>query len=386
MTPARGFATDEFETRVTKAQVSMSELGIAGLLLTTEPDVRYFTGFLTRFWESPTRPWFVFVPATGAPVAIVPQIGAALMAETWIADIRTWASPDLQDDGVSLLADTLTELTPRDARIAMPMGHETHVRMPFSDIRRLEESLGSRSLVPDGGLVRSLRMVKSDAEILKIQTACDIADRAFGRVPEIAETGETLSGVFRRFQMLCLEEGADWVGYLAGGAGPGGYRDVIRPATDRALAPSDVLMLDTGVVWDGYYCDFDRNFAVGAVLPAVQTAHTRLIDATAAGFETVRPGVRASDVFAAMDAVLTGGAAPDGGGRLGHGLGAQLTEWPSLMAADETLLQAGMILTLEPWVDVGEGRLLVHEENIVVTDAGARWLTRPSGPEIGRVG
>jgi Xaa-Pro aminopeptidase len=69
--------------------------------------------------------------------------------------------------------------------------------------------------------------------------------------------------VFRRFQMLCLEEGADWVPYLAGAAGQGGYFDVISPATDAPLAPGDVLMLDTGAIRDGYFCDFDRNYSVG---------------------------------------------------------------------------------------------------------------------------
>ena len=386
MTPERGFDVEEFKSRVARAQARMAELGFDGLLVMTEPEIYYFTGFLTRFWQSPTRPWFVFVPASGAPVAVIPQIGVPLMAETWITDIRTWASPDLQDDGVSLLVATLAEFTVADGRIATPMGHETHLRMPLSDLPRLQKLLSPREIVPDVGLVRSLRMVKSEAEVAKIQTACRIAGRAFERLPNVATPGMPLADVFRRFQMLCLEESADWVGYLAGGAGQGGYADVIRPASDQPLSDGDVLMLDTGVVWDGYYCDFDRNFAVGAVSPETEAAHARLIEATAAGFEAARPGVRASDVFAAMDDVLTGGAAPDGGGRLGHGLGMQLTEWPSLMPGDDTILEAGMVLTLEPWVDTGAGRMLVHEENILVTAAGAEWLTRPSGPRLGRIG
>ena len=90
----------------------MQQHGISALLLTTEPEIRYFTGFLTRFWESPSRPWFLIIPDSGKPVAVIPSIGAALMGQTWIDDIRTWSAPDLEDDGVSLLADTLVELTP----------------------------------------------------------------------------------------------------------------------------------------------------------------------------------------------------------------------------------------------------------------------------------
>ncbi len=62
-----------------------------------------------------------------------------------------------------------------------------------------------------GAAAAPLRMVKSSAEIEKIETACQIAARAFQRVPEIAGSGVALDTVFRRFQMLCLEEGADWV-------------------------------------------------------------------------------------------------------------------------------------------------------------------------------
>ena len=100
-TPQRGFPDAEFQGRVAKAQHLMGQRGLDALLLTCETDVRYFTGYLTRFWESPTRPWFLVVPASGAPVAVIPSIGAALMAQTWVRDIRTWSSPDLQDDGIT---------------------------------------------------------------------------------------------------------------------------------------------------------------------------------------------------------------------------------------------------------------------------------------------
>ncbi len=76
MTPARGFERSEYEGRVARAQARMAQAGIEALLLTTEPEVRYFTGYLTRFWESPTRPWFLLVPASGAPIAVIPSIGA----------------------------------------------------------------------------------------------------------------------------------------------------------------------------------------------------------------------------------------------------------------------------------------------------------------------
>lgn len=374
----RGFDVHEYKARVARAQSAMASAQLDALLLTTEPELRYFTGFLTRFWESPTRPWFLVVPAAGDPIAVIPSIGAHLMGQSWIDDIRTWRSPDLEDDGLSLLAETLRDVLPAQARIAIPDGHETHVRMPWADLQYLAQSVLPMVLTGDQGILRALRLVKSPAEIEKIRQACLIAARAFERVPEIASTGVELSQVFRQFQCLCLQEGADWVAYLAGGAGSGGYRDVISPAGDIPLAKGDVLMLDTGVVLDGYFCDFDRNFAVGRVAQASIDAHARLIEATQAGFAAARPGASAADLFHAMDQVLTGGAGGSDAGRYGHGLGLQLTEWPSLIPGDHTRLEVGMVLTLEPGLQVAPGVNLVHEENIHITPTGADWLTPPA--------
>lgn len=380
----RGFDRSEFQQRCARAQALMAEKDLGALLLTTEQEVRYFTGYLTRFWESPTRPWFLVLPSSGAPVAVIPSIGAALMGETWIDDIRTWSAPNLEDDGVSLLAETLREVVPPGARIGVPDGHETHVRMPLADFERLWAVIGPHKIAGDHGIMRQLRMVKSAAEVAKIENACAIAGRAFARVPEIAAEGVPLEQVFRRFQMLCLEEGADWVPYLAGGAGPDGYADVISPATPAPLEAGDVLMLDTGLVHDGYFCDYDRNWSVGPPSAAVVSAHAQLIESTDAGAEAARAGATASDVFHAMNAVLSAGGEGTDAGRLGHGLGMSLTEWPSLIAGDHTVLEEGMVLTLEPGIATkgADGRIMVHEENILITDGAPRFLSPRRGKEI----
>ncbi len=376
-----GFSPEEFAARVARAQDRMQATGLSALLLTTEPEIRYFTGYLTRFWESPTRPWFLIVPARGKPVAVIPSIGAALMAQTWIDDIRTWSAPDLQDDGVSLLADALTELTPAGTQIGCPDGHETHIRMPLADLRRLETAIGTRQITGDHGILRTLRMVKSNAEIAKLRTACQIGARAFARVPEIASVGTPLDQVFRNFQRLCLEEGADWVPYLAGGAEQGGYTDVISPARPTPLRLGDVLMLDTGLVHDGYFCDYDRNWSIGPASAPVRAAHARLVEASDAAFEQARPGVTASQLFHTMNNILTDGGSGTDAGRLGHGLGMSLTEWPSIIPNDHTELRPGMVLTLEPGIAVND-KILVHEENILITEGEPEFLSPRIGPEI----
>ena len=370
----RGFVQSEFELRTKKAQAMMAKQGLSALLLTTEPDVRYFTGYLTRFWESPCRPWYLIVPAQGKPVAVIPSIGGVLMRKTWIDDVRTWRAPNMEDDGVALLTEALREIAP-DGRIGTPDGMQSHLRMPQSNLHEMLSNLGIERLLSDGGIIRKLRMVKSEAEIAKVRHACQIAARAFERMGEIAKAGVPTSKVFRQFQMLCLDEGADWVPYLAGGVGPMGYDDVISPASENPLRDGDIIMLDTGLVFDGYFCDYDRNFGITHVDPAVQSAWHKLMDATQVGMQAGRPGATAQDVFMAMDKVVTGGKGIGDTGRLGHGLGMQLTELPSLIAGDHTVLEEGMILTLEPSIVIPNGGVIVHEDNYVVRANGLEPLS-----------
>ncbi|WP_323034776.1 Xaa-Pro peptidase family protein [Pararhodobacter sp.] len=380
------FPAAEYRGRVAALQAEMAKDRLDALLLTTPADVFYVTGFLTRFWESPARPWFVIVPAQGGPIAVIPAIGADLMHRTWTPEIRTWDAPDPVDDGVTLLADTLHEVVPERGRIGIPMGLETHLRMPLADYHQVVARLGSRQVVDGTSAVQRVREVKSEAEIDKIRATCQIADRVFARVPEFARAGTPLDQVFRDFQIALLSEGADWVSYTAGGAGQGGYGDVISPADTRPLQPGDILMLDTGAVREGYFCDFDRNYAVGDPGDVARRAHAALYAATDVALNTLRPGMTAQDLHRILTASLSAEGAVPGGGRLGHGLGLTLTEWPSLTAKDTTPLREGMVLTLEPGVEIAPGLIMVHEENIVLRADGPELLSRRAPADLPRLG
>lgn len=393
-TPERGFPDEEFATRCAALQAAMARDGVDAVLFASEAEIRYFTGFLTPFWQSPTRPWFLVMPPVGKPVAVIPSIGAPLMRSCYVDEVVSWASPAAEDDGVSLLHDVLRRYLGDGSRLGMLMGRESAMRMPLADFIGLRERLSDVALHDMTTAIQRIRMVKSHREIAKIRYVCGIACEVFAGMPGWVSEGMPLAELFRQFRIAALGAGVDDVSYLVGSAGPEGYDDIIAPPDERPLENGDVLMLDTGCVWDGYFCDFDRNFAIGSASLAAQDAHHRLDDAVEAALMAVRPGASARDLFTAMDRVLrAAGADDDGGddvGRYGHGLGIQLTEPPSHTSWDETELAAGMVLTLEPSFGYraadGGSRMMVAEENILVTSEGAELLTRRAPRDLPVIG
>jgi Xaa-Pro aminopeptidase len=374
--PDRGFPVSEFEERTRKLQIIMRDSEVDAVLLTTEPNVRYFTGFLTQFWQSPTRPWFLIIPAEGKPIAVIPEIGVSGMEQTWVDDIRGWPSPQPEDDGVSLLISSIQELPVKFGRIGMTLGAESFLRMPINNFEFLKSSLLRFQFVDIADQLHNLRMVKSDLEIAKTRFICKIVSEAFLEMPEFACSGMTESEIVSQLKIRILGKGADSVSYVVAGSGPGGYDSIIMGPTGRVVEDGDLMIIDTGSTYDGYFSDFDRNWAFGYADDATHRAHEIVWDATEAGFRAARPGATTTDLWNAMNEVMmAGGSLGNDVGRLGHGLGIELTERPSNTATDNTVLKEGMVMTLEPGMTFAPGKQMVHEENMVITEHGAEWLS-----------
>ena len=387
--PPRGFTEKEFEERVESAQNLMQENALSALLLCTEAEVRYFTGFHTPFWQSPTRPWFLILPLNGKPVAVIPSIGEVSMKETWIDDIRTWSSPKPSDEGVSLLSNTLNEIlasasnqSSSGLEIGLPMGNETHLRMPLVDFAKLKEMIHPHTFTDATEIIKSLRSVKSEAEIYKISKICEIVSNGFASLPDLLNVGMTEREAFKAFRLKLLELGADEVPYLVGATGSG-FSDIIKQPSDRVIQPGDLVMFDTGSTYDGYFSDFDRNMAFHFADDKAKYAYQIVWEATEAALKLASPGKTTTDLWAAMGSVLeTESTRNESVGRFGHGLGMQVTEWPSNTDNDATLLQEGMVLTVEPNLTWGDGHIMVHEENFVVRADGIELLSRRAASEL----
>lgn len=391
--PRRGFDNEEFEKRFEVVQGKMREQQLAAILLTTEHDINYYTGYLTQFWQSPTRPWYLVLPSEGLPIAVIPTIGVECMAKGWMTDIRNWSSPHPTDDGISLLTEALVESVERAkaatgfTSVGISAGRETHMRMPLCDLNQIKENLHTHDkqveFVDASLIMRRQRMVKSPNEIEKLRYVAQTVSSVFERLFDFVHPGMSDAEVFREFKIQCLTEGVDDVSFLVGGADQGGYGDIISPAGPRKIRDGDVLILDTGCTFDGYYCDFDRNYGFGKVDQSAHAAYEAVWEATEQGFLAAKPGNTPADLFHAMNDVLQkAGALGDSVGRYGHGLGLQLTEPPSNTPWDDEVFEVGTVMTLEPGMKFAPGKLMVHEENIVITENGAEYLSRRALPKM----
>jgi Xaa-Pro dipeptidase len=377
------FPDSEYLARIARAQALMHAHRLDALLLTAPPNFGYFTGFETTFWESPTRPWFMLVPRQGLCAMVVPEICGATLVRPWIGAIRTWPAPRPEDDGVSLLAGAIEGLGRRFGRIGMELGRESVVRMPVLDLFALRDRLRGVELVDGSPCIWALRAIKSPAEVQCVRRSCQVVSRAFEALLPAVARGRTQKEVARDLAIDILRRGADRVPFLTCASGPGGYPGIISPPSDQELADGDLLFLDVGATTGGYFCDFDRNYALGRMPDAALRAQDAVWRATEAGIAQAVPGRRPCDIWRAMmDVLEPAGLSGGHGGRMGHGLGRQLTEPPSNMPGDETVLEAGMVLAIEPGLEYAPGRMIVHEENVHITPDGPELLTERAPREL----
>lgn len=378
----RGFADEEFENRTVRAQEIMHRYELDGILLTTPQNIRYFTGYDSQFWESPTRPWFVIVPLSGKPIAIVPEIGASEFNKTWLDEIKTWPSPRPEDEGISLLKSNLENLKKTFGQIGLELGSEIALRMPVRDFIKLKEIVNT-NLVDGSDAIWDMRMIKTNEEIKKIKFICSIASDAYNALPSTLSIGNTEREAVHKLKMDILNRGADSVPFMPGISGQGGVPQIVCGPTDRILDDGDILFIDTGSTFDGYFCDFDRNYAFGKVTSDVEKVYHVLWQATEVGIKTAIPGATTNDIFNAMNKIIQdNGAIGNNVGRLGHGLGLQLTEPPSHRYGDKTIIKENMVLTIEPAMEYAPGKMLVHEENIIIQKDGAELITKRAPQEI----
>ncbi len=377
------FTMAEYENRIERVRALMTEERLDAIVITSEFNHRYLTGFTTQFWRSPTRPWYFVLPRKGEPAVIVPSQGVEnTMRTSWVATILTFPSPNPDNEGIDVVVDRLRKCDATFGRIGFEIGRKSRMGITFSDFQRIVAGISPSTVGDAEGILRKARQIKTPAEVAKIARACALASDAYDDVPSYARIGQREDAIIRSMHVDLIRRGIDKAPYLIGCSGPGGYPDGIMGPTDKVVDAGDVMIIDTGSVFDGYYCDFNRNWAFGHATDEAQRAYELCWEATEAGLAALKPGARASDLFRAQAKVLESVSSDWLGTRMGHGLGIQMTETPSNRIGDDTILEVGMVMTIEPGIFYGQRHLMLHEEDALITDSGIELLTRRAPREL----
>jgi Xaa-Pro dipeptidase len=240
---------------------------------------------------------------------------------------------------------------------------------------RLQGAAGAADLVDIGAIIRELRRRKSADELGLLLRAAEVTDRVSGAILDSVRAGQSELEVATRINGLIGSEGATLSFETIVQSGPNSAEPHARP-TARKLAPGDFVLLDFGAAWRGYKADITRTVVVGEPDDRQRAVYRAVLDGHDAALERVRAGATAGDVDAAAREVITAaGFGEQFIHRVGHGLGLEAHEDPSLDPGSSTELEEGMVITIEPGVYLpGWGGVRI-EDDVVVERDGGRLLT-----------
>jgi Xaa-Pro aminopeptidase len=239
----------------------------------------------------------------------------------------------------------------------------------------VQDITAPRRSLPTGDLMAKLRMCKSEAELEALARAAEIGNRAMLAGADACLAGVTEREVSEAIASAFRMHGADEVTFTIVGSGPNGAFPH-HEFSDRRLEQGDMIVLDIGSTLNGYHSDLTRMVHLGEPTSQEREVFEVVLEANRRGRGAAVAGALARDVdFAARQVIDQAGYGPNFVHRTGHGLGLEVHEPPWITSESETVLEPGMVFSIEPGVYL-PGEFGVRVEDIVaVTEGACRSLT-----------
>jgi Xaa-Pro aminopeptidase len=238
-----------------------------------------------------------------------------------------------------------------------------------------------KELVPTSGLVESLRVMKDDGEIVRIEAAATVATTALTNVRDLLDDEITENELGLAIDTEIRRLGAEGTSFeTIVGSGPNGAKPHHRAASSsRRIGHDELVVIDYGALVDGYCSDMTRTIVTGAPSATQQRMLDVVRDAQQAGVDAVRAGATAVQVDEACRAVIRdAGWGEQFSHGTGHGVGLEIHEDPRVTWSSTATLAAGHVVTVEPGVYLPEHGGVRIEDTVVVTADGCRPLTHAS--------
>ena len=332
------------------------------------PNLYYLTGLSFHLSE---RPAVGFFPASGDPVMVVPTL-----EETKVTSGAHYPMQVFCYDDVNGPAEAFRQAAQALGQGALRLGVEFG-RMRVMELRWIEAAFHAAQIEPAELVLAGLRMAKDEAELAHMRRATAIAEQALAATLPKARSGVTERELASELVIQMLRAGADAEFPFAPIVASGPNAALPHAwVTDRKLQPGDMLIIDWGAASQGYISDLTRTFALGQVDPEFKTVFETVRAANAAAKAAARPGVTCASVDAAARQVIAAAGYGDFfTHRVGHGLGLEGHEMPSVHGENQLVLKPGMTFTIEPGVYLpGKGGVRI-EDDVVITAGGCESLS-----------
>lgn len=353
--------------RIAKLQTLLQAADLPAAAFVPGPNFYYLTGVHLHLMERPT---ILVVTAGGAIHAAIP----ALERDRWSAAMPMAETVYWQDsDGYVSALVALARQTGLD-RLGVESG-----RMRHFEAAALETAFGFK--VTDASrILAKLRLIKEPEELVAMEHAIRLSEGALEDTLSQVVAGMSETEIRARLNMAMLERGADGPAFdviiLAGGASADCHG---VPSPHRRVAKGEALLFDWGAAVGGYAADLTRTFFIETVSAAHRDIYQTVLDANQLGIAMAAPGLTYHALDTGVQNLLRDrGYADMIRHKTGHGLGLDIHEAPQVMTGNMETMAPGTVFTVEPGLyrpgDVG----VRIEDDVVVTETGARSLSTMS--------
>jgi Xaa-Pro dipeptidase len=378
---------DEWKVRIENAQRLMVEDEMDCLVLWEKENLRYFFGFMTIHWYLKSlQPAVGIIPVKGDPILIVPDLFQG-NAEglCWVKDIRTQSDtqrPETQRALPKEVAGVIMEIDCGEGKIGLEMGSLgcLWIPRPLNDIDSFRKALPEARFVDGDKIIWGCRMIKSSLEIDRITRSIDGITAVELAIVEGYRPGMTEVDLMKVINRARAEQGGNCTGDDAVAA-----EDLIcssekwpfadiKALEGAMITQDDAIQFVSSFYFKGYTPDSTRRWLVGPVTKEIRRRFELLWTGQDNAEAMLKPGVKAKEVYEAMYRPFSDLPNPPTGfrqsGHGGHGVGLDLHEPPSIDAWNEMVIQEGMVLSVETWLNQERGSYFGIGDTFVVTRDG----------------
>jgi len=356
-----------YEYRVTECQYRLRQAVADALVLFPSVDMQYLSGFVDEPME---RHLFLFIGEEDEPVFVAPELYATEIREaSWVGDIRTYADGD---DPLKIVEESVVDLGIESGRLLVDD------RMWARFTQDLREILPKADFGLASDVLGPLRVCKDDAELDALRRAGEVADAAMQDVRDLgAEAIGMTEAELAQFieERLAMHGGSGTSFEPIVGSGPNGAKPHHRHG-NREIEPGDPVVFDFGTRVDGYPSDQTRTVVFGREpSDKFKRVHETVHAAQQTAVEAVKPGIPAETVdVAAREVIVDAGFGEAFIHRTGHGIGLEVHEGPYIVDGNDTLLEPGMVFSVEPGIYLAGEFGVRIEDIVVVTENGCERL------------